>query len=63
MDFSREMSGLSLGMERPAGSAHTAMDVSMAQMLVGKSLSAVAEGIRCWMEKEAENQCCGSMTF
>jgi hypothetical protein len=34
-DFSREMAGLSLGTERPAGSAPTAMEISMAQMLAG----------------------------
>ncbi len=54
-NFSREMAGLSLGTERPAGSAPTAMEISMAQMLAGQSLSAVAEGIRRWTEKEAEN--------
>jgi hypothetical protein len=46
MDFSREMSGLSPGRERLTESTPTAMDVSMAQMLAGKSLSAAAEGIR-----------------
>jgi maltodextrin utilization protein YvdJ len=45
--FSRELSGLSLEMEKTTGSSPLAMDVSMAQMLACKSLSAVAEGIRC----------------
>jgi hypothetical protein len=43
------------GVEKTTESAPTAMDLSMAQMLAGKSLSAAAEGICRWMEKEAKN--------